>query len=393
MLQDFRQCLYTDFVFGKDSEKCIGEELKKLGAHTVLVHHDSGRFLYDTGLLENVKTYLTDAGLKVVELGGVKPNPRVSLVREGIELCKKENVDFLLAIGGGSTIDSTKAIAFGMKYDGDVWDLYSGKAVPTDAMPLAVILTYPATGSESSKGSVITNEELVIKNSCGAPFIRSALTIMNPELTYTLPPYLTACGVTDMYIHIVERYFVPETRIGSMDYLCEATMRALLNFGPKVLADPTNYENRAEIMWIGTIAHNDTMGLGRVQDWSSHGMGHEISALYDTAHGATLSIMTPAWMRYVYKQDIPRFVRYATEVFGVEYDPADPERTAIEGINRTEAFFKSLGMPTSFAEANLPTDKIEHMAEQAAALKGGLLGNFKKLSKDDIVEIYKLAIK
>ena len=396
MLLDFEHWLYTNFIFGKDAEKRVGAELKKDGAHTVLVHHDSGKFLYDNGLLENTKKNLADAGLRVVELGGVKPNPRVSLVREGIALCRAEKVDYILAIGGGSSIDSSKAISVGVNYQGDIWALCSGsKTDASKKLPVSVILTYPATGSESSTGCVITNEDGWLKRgmSGAGPNIRPNIAFMNPELTFSLPPYLTACGVVDMYAHIVERYFAPKTGFGVIDALCEATMRALLTFGPKVLSNPTDYEARAEIMWIGTIAHNNTMGVGRVQDWASHGMGHELSALYDTAHGATLSIMMPAWMRYVYKSDITRFARYAAEVFRIDSKGVTPEKLAQEGIARTEAFFHSLGTPVKFSDAKLPTDRLEEMAKKAASARGTTLGNFVQLTEADVLNIYKDAAK
>ena len=395
MLLDFDYHLSTYFIFGKDAEKRVGTELVKDGAKTVLVHHDSGQFLYDSGLLDRVKKYLSDAGLRIVELGGVKPNPRVSLVREGIALCRKEKVDYLLAIGGGSTIDSAKAISVGINYDGDVWDFAEGKAKvdPSKKLPVAVVLTYPATGSESSTGCVISNEEIQIKSGIpGGACMRPTIAFMNPELTFTLPPYLTACGVVDMYAHVTERYFAPNTSPGVVDYLAEAVMRSLLDFGPKVLDKPKDYEARAEIMWIGTVAHNDTVGVGRMQDWASHGMGHELSALYDTAHGATLSIVLPAWMRYVYKADVDRFARYAREVYGVTAD--DPEKAAAMGIEKTEAFFKSLNMPVKFSDANIPTDRIEEMAKKAAAARGGdSIGSFMKLKEEDILKIYKDAAK
>ena len=392
MLSNFRHWVYTDLVFGKDAEKSVGKELKRLGATKVLVHHDSGKFLYDTGLLEAIKGYLTEEGLEVVELGGVQPNPRLSLIYKGIELCKKEKIDFLLAIGGGSTMDSAKAIGIGLNYDGDVWDYYCGKAVINKMAPLAVVLTYPATGSESSTSSVVTNDLVTpkLKGSAGSMLIRPNISFLNPELTYTLPPYLTGCGVADMYAHIIERYFAPATPYGSMDYLCEGLLRALLVYGPKVIAQPDDYDTRAEIMWIGTVAHNNTVGVGRVQDWASHNIGHTLSAMYDTAHGATLAIVFPSWMTYVYKNDIPRFARYAKEVFGI--DEKDPEKAALAGIAATKAFFKSLGVPTSFAEAKLPTDKIEIMAKQAAETGRGGVGNFVRLKEEDILAIFKGAL-
>ena len=389
MLNDFRHHLYTDFVFGKDAEKSIGKELKRLGATKVLVMHDSGQFLYETGLLENIKGYLKDAGLEVFEIGGVLPNPRISKVREGIELCKKEGVDFLVAIGGGSTMDTCKGVGVGYYYDGDVWELTMDPSKVKKMLPLAVVLTYPATGSESSTSAVFTNDDVtpMIKAGIGSPLERPTIAFENPELTYTLPKYLTACGVADMYIHILERYFSP-VEPGCIDYMAEGLLRALLEFGPKVLAEPNNYEYRAEIMWMGTIAHNDTVGVGRPQDWATHGLGHELSALYDTAHGATLTITGPAWMKYVYKHNVPRFARYAREVFKI--DEADDEKAALAGIEATKEFYKSLGLPVSFKDAGLPTDQIEFMAERVCGLKPR--GAIIPLTSKDALEIYKMCL-
>ena len=395
MLLDFDHCLYTNFIFGKDAEKRVGTELKNAGATKVLIHHDSGKFLYDSGLLENLKKYLTEAGLLVVELGGVKPNPRLSLVREGIELCRKEKVDYILALGGGSSIDSSKAISVGVNYEGDVWELFTGSKCDTKKkIPLSVVLTYPATGSESSTGCIVTNEDGWLKRglSGAGTALRPNIAFMNPELTFSLPPYLTACGVFDMYAHVIERYFAPKTSFGIIDALCEVTMRNLLTFGPKVLANPTDYEARAEIMWIGTIAHNNTMGVGRVQDWASHGMGHEMSALYDTAHGATLSIMVPAWMRFVCKTDIPRFARYAEEVFRIDPAGKTQEQMAKEGIEKTVEFIKALHLPTKFSDANIPTDRLAEMAKKSVTPRG-VLGNFVQLKEADVLAIYQDAAK
>ena len=393
-MQNFEQRIGTKFIFGKDAEKRVGTELKDMGATKVLIHHDSGQFLYDSGLLEAVKGYLSDAGLTYVELGGVKPNPRLSKVREGIELCRNENVDFILAIGGGSATDSSKAIAVGTLYDGDVWDLYDHKAKGDKALKLGCLLTYPATGTEVSGGGVITNEETGDKRPYGNPngTTRSSVSFMNPELSYSLPPYLTACGVVDMYSHIMEKYFTPDTDFGIMDRLAEAGMRNILIYGPKVLAEPRNYMYRAEIMWCGCVGADGSQGLGRTTDWAHHYIGHELSALYDTAHGATLTIICPAWMKYVYKHNLPRFVRYAVEVFGVENDPSNPDWVAQEGIRLTTDFFRRMGLPTSFAEAGLPTDKFELIAKKAPISQGNAyIGSVLPLYEKECLDILELA--
>ncbi|GAA3319215.1 hypothetical protein GCM10020331_025200 [Ectobacillus funiculus] len=258
---------------------------------------------------------------KFFELGGVKPNPRVSLVREGVSLCKEHNIDFILAVGGGSVIDSAKAIAAGAKYDGDVWDFFTGKkSTVKDCLPIGVVLTIPAAGSESSDGTVITNEDGLYKRATGHITMRPKFAILNPVLTYTLPSYQTACGITDMMAHILERYFTNEKNVELTDRLCEAALKTIINNAHTVLEDPTNYDARAEIMWSGTIAHNDLLGTGRIGDWASHDIEHEISGIYDIAHGAGLAIVFPAWMKYVYKHDINRFAQFANRVWDVEID-------------------------------------------------------------------------
>jgi alcohol dehydrogenase YqhD (iron-dependent ADH family) len=391
VLLDFDHHLQTYYIFGKDAQARAGAELKKRGAQTVLLHHDSGRFLYDSGLLDALKRSLMQAGLGVLELGGVMPNPRVALVREGISLCRRENVDTILAVGGGGAVDSAKAIAIGVNYDGDVWDFYIGhaEADPEESLPVAVVLTHPATGSESSTSSVLTNDEDHLKRSYGRPFMRPILAFLNPTLTFSLSPYLTACGVADMFARIAARYFSPRAGVSVNDYLCEGALRSLLNFGPKAVAEPGDYEGRAEIMWIGAIAHNGMLGVGRVQDWAALAMGHELSALYDTAPGATLSIMIPAWMRYVYRADLSRFARYALEVFRVGADAASPEGAAQSGIEHTETFFRSLGLPVRLNEANIPTNRLEEMAKKAVLTGGDAIGRLMPLCEKDVLAIYR----
>ncbi len=392
MLNNFRYHLYTDFIFGDDAEKHVGEELTKLNVKKVMIIY-GGQSVKKIGLYDDVISQLNKEGISYVELGGVQANPRLSLIRKGVELAKKEKVELIIAMGGGSVIDTSKAVGMGYYYDGDVWDLSANPGKRKGMLPVAVILTYPAAGSESSKGCVVTNDDSVpyVKASIsGSPFERPILAFENPKLTFSLNERLTACGVADMYVHIWERYFSPIS-FGSMDYLCEALMKALIEFGPKVLAEPDNYEYRGEIMWIGTMAHNDTCGNGRPQDWSTHGLGHELSALYDTTHGASLTIMGPAWMKYVYKDNLARFARYARNVYDIK--ESDDEKAALAGIEATKDFFHKLGLPTSLEEAKLPTDQLAHMAAQAARIKGGKMGIMKSLKEEDNLAIYNIAIK
>lgn len=378
----------TKIIFGKDTEDEVGNETKKYG-NRILLHYGGGS-IKKSGLYDRVVKSLKDAGVEIFELGGVKPNPRLSLVREGIELCHKNNIDLILAVGGGSVIDSAKAIGIGASYEGDVWDFYTGKAVVNATLPVGVILTIPAAGSEASTGSVITNEDGWYKRATGSDLMRPVFAIMNPELTYTLPPYQTAAGAVDMMAHIFERYFTNEPNVDLTDRLSEATLRTIIKNVPIVLEEPENYEARAEIMWAGTIAHNGILGTGRVEDWGTHDMEHEISGIYDITHGAGLAILFPAWMKYVYKQDVNRFVQFANRVWDIEIDVNNLERAALEGIERTKDYFKKIGMPISLSEANVPSDRFEEMASKGT--ENGPLGNFVKLHKEDIVNIFNLAL-
>lgn len=392
MLHNFDICIGTRFLFGRKAETQIGSILHQDGIRNVLIHHDNGRYLYDTGLLKAVEDQLTAEGITFRELGGVLPNPRLSLVREGIELARKEQIDLVLAIGGGSVIDSSKAIALGAVSDGDVWEYFTGARQPGRTLPVAVLLTCPATGSESSQVAVVNNTDENRKLLVSHPVLRPAYAFMDPELTYTLPQFLTACGVTDMFSHTCERYFCPDDEVGVIDRMAEGILRTLVDVGPKVLQEPDNYTYRAEIMWVGSIAHNNTVGIGREQDWGTHEIGNELSALYDTPHGATLSIIMGSWMRYVYQSHPERFARYAREVFGVQWDGTNTLEAAEEGIRRTEAYFQSMGMPISFAEMNIPTDRIEDMLDRIAFRgEDHCIGGIARLSRDDCRKIYEMA--
>ncbi len=392
MFRDFNICIDTNFIFGRNVHQRVGEELKKTGIKTVLIHHDNGPFLYKDNLLEGIKEDLNNHGIQTFELGGVLPNPRLSLVYEGIELVRKKGISFILAIGGGSVIDSAKAIALGAVNDCDVWEFfYAGKAVES-SLPVGVVLTYPATGSESSAVSVVNNVEKGEKLLVSSPVIRPKVVFMNPELTYSLPGFLTACGIVDMFSHICERYFTPEDEIGVIDRMAEGILKTLVEIGPKVLEEPSNYLYRAEIMWIGSIAHNNTVGVGRVQDWGTHEIGNELSAMYDTPHGATLSIIMGAWMKYVYEKKPGRFARYAHEIFDVPLDGKNTLEAAKEGIYCTETYFKSLGMPVSFGDFKLPTDHIEDMLDKIAFRgEDKSIGGIVRLNRADVRKIYEMA--
>ncbi len=377
----------TEMIFGKDVENNVGQKLKGL-AKKVLIHYGGGSVVA-SGLLDRIKESLNQAGVAYVELGGVKPNPKIGLVREGVALCREESVDFILAVGGGSVIDSAKAIGIGFYHEGDVWDYFIQKVSVKETLPVGVVLTIPAAGSESSNGCVITNEENEYKRSAGSKIMRPVFAFLNPELTYTLPPYQTACGIVDMFAHVLERYFTNEKGVNLTDRLCEATLKTIVEQGLAVMANPLDYNARAEIMWAGAIAHNGSLGLGRSEDWGSHMIEHEISGIYDIAHGAGLAIVFPAWMQYVHQHDLGRFVQYAEMVWGIPTEGRDEDAVARAAIEATKRFFKQLGMPISFEDGNLPTDKIEEMAEKT--VENGPVGSFIKLDKGDVIRILKIA--
>lgn len=393
MLHDFEYCIYTKFVFGHDAHKKVGEELKKMHVKKVLLHHDNAKFLHDFGILPDIENSLKSVGIDFVHFGGVEPNPIVQVVREGIKVCRNEQIDFILAIGGGSAIDSAKAIALGVPYQGDVWDFFVKKAIPQDRLSVGAVLTIPAAGSESSETTVITDKTLHAKQSYADAFNRPKIAFMNPSLSCTLPAHMSACGMADIFSHVTERYMTPDTHFGVMDYMCEGVLKCMLETAPKVMEAPEDYVNRAEVMWMGSLGTNNMIGLGRARDWASHTIAHQLSAFYNMIHGETLSIIMPAWMRYVYKENLPRFVRYAVEVYGVENDLNNQEKVALAGIECCKNFFKSLGMPTSLTEVGIPTDKLREMSAAAIESRNGKpIGSIKELTAEDVYNIYMLAV-
>lgn len=382
----------TYFVFGKEEENNTGKYVKRFGGSRVLIHYGGGSVVR-SGLLDRVKASLEAEGISYVELGGVKPNPRSGLVYEGIELCRKEKVDFVLAVGGGSTIDSSKAIAAGVLYDGDFWDYYQGKMVEK-ALPIGTVLTIAAAGSEGSPDSVITKEDGMLKRGGHGEALRPFFSILNPALTQTLPAYQTACGVTDIMAHLFERYFTNTKDVEVTDRVIEGLLSTMIHEAPKVMADPDDYQARANIMWAGMMAHNDCCGVGRVQDWASHDMEHELSAVYDCAHGAGLAVVFPAWMTYTMHHDVMRFAQLASRVWGCPMDFADPEATAKAGIEALRQFLRSIGMPGSFAELGAKEEDIEKMAHTACYGNGrdGHIGGFVPLGEEDVKAIYRLMV-
>jgi alcohol dehydrogenase YqhD (iron-dependent ADH family) len=379
----------TRILFGRGMENEVGRQVA--GYSKKILLHFGGGSIKRSGLYDRVAASLKAAGVEWVELGGVKPNPRLALVREGIALCRQHGLDFVLAVGGGSTIDSAKAIAMGVASDGDVWDFYSGKREPQAALPVATILTIPAAGSESSTASVITNEDGWIKRGCNSEVIYPKFSILDPELAMTLPPFQVACGAADIMAHLMERYFTNTTNVAFIDRMLEATMRTVIAEAPKVLADLNDYEAWSELMWAGTIAHNNLLNTGRTGDWGSHDIEHELSGIYDVAHGAGLAVVFPAWMKHVLAHDVDRFVQWAVRVWNVELDVFDREATARAGIARLEAFFHSIGLGTTLASLGIGTDRIDEMAGKCSGGSRPTVGNFVKLDAKAVATILKIA--
>lgn len=390
---NFQYYTPTKVVFGKNSEKEVGALVKEQGCKKVLVHY-GGQSAKKSGLLDRIFKALEDEGVTYVSLGGVVPNPRLSKVYEGIELCKKEDVDFILAVGGGSVIDSAKAIGYGMANQFcDVWDLYTGKEQPKGCMPIGAVLTIAAAGSEMSNSSVITNEDGWYKKALDIDYGRCKFAIMNPELTYTLPEYQTESGCTDIMMHTMERYFVLEDTMDLTDSFAEEVMKNVMVNAKILLTDPQNYDARAEIMWAGSVSHNGLTGCGtNGGDWATHLIEHELGGMFDVAHGAGLAAVWGSWARYVMDEKPERFKQFALNVMGVE-DQGDVKKTALAGIEAVEDFYRSIKMPTNMRELGVePTDEqIKEMAMKATNNDTVELGVFKKLKAEDIVKIYTAA--
>ena len=394
---DFEFQSPTRFVFGREAEKKTGELVRQNGGSKVLLHFGGGS-IKRTGVYDKVVASLEQAGVGYLPLGGVKPNPREDLVREGIDLVRREKIDFILAVGGGSTIDSSKAIAFGALYDGDFTDYSFGKdakvmrPVPA-ALPIGTVLTIAAAGSEGSCNCVISLGPKKLKRTITGDRLRPRFSVLNPEFTFTLPPYQTACGLTDIFAHVVERYFTPTTDVLVTDELCEAVMRTVVAESAAVMKNPSDYQARANIMWAGSLAHNDLTGCGNDGgDFASHMLEHEMGGMFDVTHGAGLAAIWPSWARYVYKNCLPRFVRYAVNVMGVEATGTD-EEIALKGIEAMEDFYHSIDMPTNFKELGIaPTeDQIVAMAESCLSACGGPKGSAKLLYLEDMINIYRMA--
>lgn len=392
-MENFAYYTPTKVVFGKDEEKNVGKLAKDFGAKKVLIHYGGGSAVR-SGLIDRIKTSLSEENISFVELGGVKPNPRLSLIYEGIKLAKENGVDFILAVGGGSVIDSAKGIGYGVANPDieDVWDLYIGKKKTQKCAPIGVVLTIAAAGSEMSSGSVVTKEDEQLKRSYGCDNARPKFAIMNPELTYTLPKYQIACGVVDIMMHTIERYFSPVGNLELTDKIAEGLLRTMLKYGKLSLENPNNYEARAEIMWASSLAHNGLTGCGGIGDWSTHQLEHDLGGVYDIAHGAGLAAVWGSWARYVYKENPKRFAQFAENVFGIKKIGTD-EEMAIKGIEAMENFYKGIEMPISISETGitLSDEDVEMLAEKCSNNGTRYIGSFKKLFKEDMAKIYSMA--
>lgn len=389
-MNNFSYCTPTRYIFGRDTEKETGRLTAGTGCRKVMIVY-GGQSARKSGLLDRVKASLTDAGIEFIELGGIKPNPTDDRVYEGIAACREQNVDGLIAVGGGSAIDTAKAIALGVPYEGDFWDFYAGKTAATTALPVGVVLTIPAAGSEGSGNSVITRIDGLHKISLRTDFVlRPKFAILNPELTFTLPPYQTASGIADMMAHIMERYFTTTDGVETTDRVSEGILRAIVAEAPRVMAQPDNYDARANIMWAGTLAHNGICGCGRTEDWTSHAMEHEISAVYGVTHGAGLAVVFPAWMTFMANHNPGKIAQFARRVFDVSI--SDDKAAALEGIDRLKKFYRSIGLPVTFAGLGIEMPDLPLLVSKLHEDKGEIIGGYYRLNAAYTMEIYKLML-
>lgn len=391
-MKNFEYYAPTKVFFGKGVEEQIGEIIVKYGYKKVLIHYGSGS-IKASGLYDIIVKSVEDAGVSYCELGGVEANPKLGLVRQGIELAKQEKVDFILAVGGGSVIDSSKAIGLGLANDADPWYMIenTGEFNPPKGFPIGVVLTLAAAGSEMSDSCVITNEETNLKRGINAEVNRPIFAFMNPELTYTVSDYQTSCGIVDIMMHTLERYFSPDKGVDLTDRIAEGLLIAVKDAGPIALLEPNNYDARATLMWASSLSHNDLTGLGKKKIMPAHRISHELSGFFDIAHGAALSVIFPAWAKYEYKKDLGQFVQFATRVWGIEPDFDNLEKTALEGIESMKSYFSSLGMPVSLRELDIDPKDYEMLVDNTTNKGTVELPSYDTLTKSDVLEIYKLA--
>lgn len=376
----------TQLIFGRGQLSMLKEKAEQLGQTVLLVY--GGGSIKRTGLYEKVVSLLQEADCRVLELSGVEPNPRLSTVKKGIELCRQEGVNWILAVGGGSVIDAAKAVAVGVPYEGDVWDFYTRKALATEALPLGTILTLAATGSEMNRGSVVTNWDTKEKHGASTTF--PAFSILDPENTFSVPHDQTIYGISDIMSHVFEQYFTHTPEVPLQTRFAESILKTVIENADRVLANPEDYDARANILYCGTMALNGTLPVGVETDWATHSIEHAVSAVYDIPHGGGLAIIFPKWMRYVYRENVARFVRFAVEVWNVDPTGKTDDEVALEGIAATEAFFARIGAPTRLADYEIDDQHLQLMAEKATPY--GPIGNFKKLSSEDVAQILRMSL-
>ena len=391
-MKNFTYYTPTRVVFGKNAEAETGRLVKEQGCQKVLLHYGGGS-VKRSGLLGRIEDSLQENGVSYVSLGGVVPNPRLSKVYEGIALCRQEGVDFILAVGGGSVIDSAKAIGYGLANDCDVWDFYAKKDVPKACAPIGAVVTIAAAGSEMSDSSVITNEDGWLKRGCNSDLCRCRFAVMNPELTYTLPAYQTACGCADILMHTMERYFTTDKNAELTDQIAEGLMRTVMHNAKILTERPDDYNARAEVMWAGSLSHNGLTGCGVAGDWASHQLEHELGGMFDVAHGAGLAAMWGSWARYVYREDMQRFAQFAVNVMGVEPKEGSAEQLAVKGIEAMEEFYRTIGMPVSIHEMGVDVtgEQLHELAFKCSFGNTRTIGNFRKLDIEDMEKIYTMA--
>lgn len=392
-MENFRFCNPTEIIFGKETETSVGKEVKKY-SDKILLHY-GGDTIKKIGLYDKIIKSLCEENINFIELAGVRPNPVLSVVRNGIDICRNNKISFILAVGGGSVIDSAKAIAAGTPFNGDVWDLFMGKAIPSSALNTGVVLTVPASGSESSMFSVITNEDIPMKKTFRNHLLHPKFAVLNPEITFSISAYQTSLGALDTMSHIFERYFTPTKKADLTDRLCEAAIKSVMENVKIAIKTPDDYNARSELMWASTIAHNGILGTGRIEDWASHRLTYGLGASYGITHGDALSAIIPAWMKYVYRQNIKRFIQFAVRIWGVDPCFGNDQYIAISGIEKFECFLKDLQLPTRIRDLKIKPydlDKIDFEKMASQELQLGPVGNFMKLNQEDIVNIYKIAL-
>ena len=388
-MKNFEYYAPTRVIFGRDTHKQVGEIIKGYGFHRVFLHYGGGS-IKKSGLYDTVVNALKENGIEYTELGGVQPNPTLAFAKKGIEICREFKADLVLAVGGGSAIDSAKIIAVGSQNEGDPWRFSMKQDTPKAALPVATILTIAATGSEMSASAVITNEELGLKRGYNSPFHRPLFSILNPELTYTLPPYQTACGVVDIMMHTLERYMTQHSEMELTDRIAESLLKTVIAAGRTAMADPCDYDARANLMWAGSLSHNDLTGCGRDFFMVSHQLEHEVSGMFPkVAHGAGLAVIFPAWARYVLQENTARLAQYAVRVWNCDMSFDHPERTALEGIDKTAAFFKELGMPSKLSEFGITEAAIPEMAVKCTNFGKRTLPGVKELGQKEIEDIFR----